>query len=160
MIKAIAYFRTSAAGNVGSGKDSNQRQRVAIQTYAAANGIAIDQRAAISACRSAQRQRITRLRASAWASATLMDWEAAVPGFPVRQQKRPPRSWALGGLVYPIVTAHGKSQHRSDSLLPIQGVGYWRLKEPPGLGSPRRPSSWRRDKAHAPERDSGPLVAA
>ncbi len=39
--KAIAYLRTSSATNVGADKDSEKRQRDAIQTFAARTGIAI-----------------------------------------------------------------------------------------------------------------------
>jgi DNA invertase Pin-like site-specific DNA recombinase len=38
-IKAFAYLRTSSAANVGSDKDSDTRQFLAINTYAVANGI-------------------------------------------------------------------------------------------------------------------------
>jgi DNA invertase Pin-like site-specific DNA recombinase len=40
-IKAVAYMRTSSAANVGVDKDSEQRQRVAIEKYASHNGIVI-----------------------------------------------------------------------------------------------------------------------
>ena len=39
--KAIAYMRTSSAANVGADKDSEQRQRAAIEAYASRNGITI-----------------------------------------------------------------------------------------------------------------------
>jgi DNA invertase Pin-like site-specific DNA recombinase len=39
--KAVAYMRTSSAANVGADKDSEQRQRSAIETYARANGIEV-----------------------------------------------------------------------------------------------------------------------
>jgi DNA invertase Pin-like site-specific DNA recombinase len=39
--KAFAYLRTSSATNVGADKDSDKRQRCAIQAYAKANRIAI-----------------------------------------------------------------------------------------------------------------------
>ncbi len=41
MTKAIAYLRTSSAANVGTDKDSDKRQRAAIQGYADANGIEV-----------------------------------------------------------------------------------------------------------------------
>ena len=41
MTKAIAYLRTSSATNVGADKDSEKRQRVAIEAYAATAGIEI-----------------------------------------------------------------------------------------------------------------------
>ena len=41
MIKAIAYLRTSSAVNVGADKDSDARQRNAIDAYAKANGFKI-----------------------------------------------------------------------------------------------------------------------
>jgi DNA invertase Pin-like site-specific DNA recombinase len=37
-IKAVAYYRTSSAGNVGADKDSEKRQREAVQAYARAHG--------------------------------------------------------------------------------------------------------------------------
>lgn len=37
-IEAIAYLRTSSAANVGCDKDSEKRQRVAIEAFAKANG--------------------------------------------------------------------------------------------------------------------------
>lgn len=40
-IKALAYIRTSSAANVGQDKDSDTRQRTAIEAYAARNGIMI-----------------------------------------------------------------------------------------------------------------------
>ena len=36
--KAIAYLRTSSAGNVGPDKDSDKRQRAAIEVFANVNG--------------------------------------------------------------------------------------------------------------------------
>ena len=39
---AIAYLRTSSATNVGSNKDSEQRQRAAITGFAEANGYTIE----------------------------------------------------------------------------------------------------------------------
>lgn len=42
MIKAVAYMRTSSAANVGEGKDSEPRQRAAIEAYAAEAGFHID----------------------------------------------------------------------------------------------------------------------
>ena len=39
--KAVAYLRTSSAANVGSDKDSDKRQRAAINAYAKANGFQI-----------------------------------------------------------------------------------------------------------------------
>ena len=36
--KAVAYLRTSSAGNVGPDKDSDKRQRAAIDAYAKASG--------------------------------------------------------------------------------------------------------------------------
>ena len=41
VVKAFAYLRTSSATNVGADKDSDKRQRAAINAYAAANGIEI-----------------------------------------------------------------------------------------------------------------------
>src|SRR6185369_15815420 len=38
MIKAVAYMRTSSAANVGADKDSESRQRLAIEAYAAHAG--------------------------------------------------------------------------------------------------------------------------
>jgi DNA invertase Pin-like site-specific DNA recombinase len=43
MTKALAYFRTSSAANVGSDKDSETRQREAVKRYAASNGYALEQ---------------------------------------------------------------------------------------------------------------------
>ena len=40
-MKAFAYLRTSSATNVGTDKDSDKRQRAAIDAYAAANGVEI-----------------------------------------------------------------------------------------------------------------------
>jgi DNA invertase Pin-like site-specific DNA recombinase len=37
-IQAVAYLRTSSASNVGSDKDSDKRQRAAIEAFAKANG--------------------------------------------------------------------------------------------------------------------------
>jgi DNA invertase Pin-like site-specific DNA recombinase len=37
-IAAVAYLRTSSAANVGSDKDSDKRQRTAIEAFARANG--------------------------------------------------------------------------------------------------------------------------
>jgi hypothetical protein len=39
--KAIAYYRTSSATNVGADKDSLARQKAAVTAYAKANKIAI-----------------------------------------------------------------------------------------------------------------------
>ncbi|WP_246737281.1 recombinase family protein [Nordella sp. HKS 07] len=39
--KAVAYLRTSSAANVGADKDSDKRQRVAIEAFAKANGFEI-----------------------------------------------------------------------------------------------------------------------
>jgi DNA invertase Pin-like site-specific DNA recombinase len=39
--KAVAYLRTSSAGNVGPDKDSDKRQRVAINSFAKASGFEI-----------------------------------------------------------------------------------------------------------------------
>jgi DNA invertase Pin-like site-specific DNA recombinase len=41
MSKAFAYLRTSSATNVGKDKDSDKRQRAAIETYAKAHGVEI-----------------------------------------------------------------------------------------------------------------------
>lgn len=41
MQNAIAYYRTSSATNVGSDKDSEARQRAAVEAYAKANGFKI-----------------------------------------------------------------------------------------------------------------------
>ena len=40
-MKAFAYLRTSSATNVGADKDSDKRQRAAIDAYAQANGVEI-----------------------------------------------------------------------------------------------------------------------
>jgi DNA invertase Pin-like site-specific DNA recombinase len=40
-IKAVAYYRTSSAGNVGADKDSEKRQRDAVHSYAKANGFEV-----------------------------------------------------------------------------------------------------------------------
>src|SRR6516164_9553398 len=40
-VKAVAYMRTSSATNVGSDKDSEKRQRAAIEAYAKRAGIAV-----------------------------------------------------------------------------------------------------------------------
>lgn len=37
-IEAVAYLRTSSAANVGADKDSDRRQRAAIESFARANG--------------------------------------------------------------------------------------------------------------------------
>ncbi|MEY9390652.1 DNA invertase Pin-like site-specific DNA recombinase [Bradyrhizobium barranii subsp. barranii] len=37
-VKAVAYLRTSSAANVGADKDSDGRQRAAIESFANANG--------------------------------------------------------------------------------------------------------------------------
>lgn len=42
MTKAVAYMRTSSAANVGEGKDSEPRQRAAIEAYAAEAGFVIE----------------------------------------------------------------------------------------------------------------------
>ena len=42
-IHAVAYYRTSSAGNVGADKDSEKRQRDAVQSYARANGFEVVQ---------------------------------------------------------------------------------------------------------------------
>jgi DNA invertase Pin-like site-specific DNA recombinase len=41
IVKAVAYFRTSSAANLGADKDSEKRQREAVRKYAKANGIEI-----------------------------------------------------------------------------------------------------------------------
>lgn len=41
LIEAVAYMRTSSATNIGEGKDSDKRQRAAIDAYAKAAGYAI-----------------------------------------------------------------------------------------------------------------------
>jgi DNA invertase Pin-like site-specific DNA recombinase len=41
MTPAVAYFRTSSAANVGEDKDSEKRQRIAVEQYAKANDIEI-----------------------------------------------------------------------------------------------------------------------
>jgi DNA invertase Pin-like site-specific DNA recombinase len=41
LVKAVAYLRTSSAANVGADKDSEKRQRAAIEAYARAAGFAI-----------------------------------------------------------------------------------------------------------------------
>src|SRR6516164_4604721 len=40
-IPAIAYFRTSSKSNVGTDKDSDKRQRAAVEGFAKANGYEI-----------------------------------------------------------------------------------------------------------------------
>src|SRR6516164_412957 len=40
-VKAVAYMRTSSATNVGSDKDSEKRQRAAIEAYAKRAGIVV-----------------------------------------------------------------------------------------------------------------------
>jgi hypothetical protein len=39
--KAVAYMRTSSGANVGADKDSEKRQRAAIENYASRSGITI-----------------------------------------------------------------------------------------------------------------------
>ena len=41
LIKAVAYLRTSSAANVGADKDSEKRQRAAIEAFARAAGYEI-----------------------------------------------------------------------------------------------------------------------
>jgi DNA invertase Pin-like site-specific DNA recombinase len=41
IVKAVAYLRTSSHANVGSDKDSDKRQRAAIEAFAKANGYTI-----------------------------------------------------------------------------------------------------------------------
>jgi DNA invertase Pin-like site-specific DNA recombinase len=41
LLKAVAYLRTSSATNVGADKDSDKRQRAAIETYAEREGLII-----------------------------------------------------------------------------------------------------------------------
>ena len=41
IVKAVAYLRTSSHANVGSDKDSDKRQRAAIEAFARANGYTI-----------------------------------------------------------------------------------------------------------------------
>ena len=41
LIQAVAYLRTSSAANVGADKDSDKRQRAAIDGFARANGYEI-----------------------------------------------------------------------------------------------------------------------
>lgn len=43
MSTAVAYFRTSSSANVGDDKDSQTRQRLAVQSYAARHGLTIVQ---------------------------------------------------------------------------------------------------------------------
>ena len=38
LVKAVAYFRTSSATNVGADKDSEKRQRAAVTQFAKARG--------------------------------------------------------------------------------------------------------------------------
>jgi DNA invertase Pin-like site-specific DNA recombinase len=38
LVEAVAYMRTSTLTNVGEGKDSEKRQRAAIEAYARATG--------------------------------------------------------------------------------------------------------------------------
>jgi len=40
-VEAVAYLRTSSATNVGADKDSEKRQRAAIQTFAKREGFEI-----------------------------------------------------------------------------------------------------------------------
>lgn len=40
--QAVAYMRSSSASNVGTDKDSDKRQRTAIETFAKANGYDIE----------------------------------------------------------------------------------------------------------------------
>jgi hypothetical protein len=40
-VRAVGYMRTSSAANVGDGKDSDARQRKAIESYAKAAGMVI-----------------------------------------------------------------------------------------------------------------------
>ena len=40
-VEAIGYMRTSSAGNIGEGKDSEARQRRAIESYAKRAGMVI-----------------------------------------------------------------------------------------------------------------------
>jgi len=40
-VDAIGYMRTSSATNVGADKDSEKRQRAAIESFARSNGFAI-----------------------------------------------------------------------------------------------------------------------
>jgi hypothetical protein len=40
-VEAVGYMRTSSAANVGDGKDSEARQRKAIEGYAKASGIVV-----------------------------------------------------------------------------------------------------------------------
>ncbi len=40
-VEAVAYLRTSSAANVGSDKDSDKRQRAAIEAFAKANGYVV-----------------------------------------------------------------------------------------------------------------------
>ena len=48
--KAIAYYRTSSAANVGSDKDSLARQKAAVTAYAKAHGIRFFTRNEAIAC--------------------------------------------------------------------------------------------------------------
>ena len=41
LTKAIAYLRTSSAANIGSDKDSDKRQRAAIEAFAKRAGLEI-----------------------------------------------------------------------------------------------------------------------
>jgi DNA invertase Pin-like site-specific DNA recombinase len=47
-VEAVGYMRTSSAANVGNGKDSETRQRAAIERHAKAAGFVI-----VNACRGA-----------------------------------------------------------------------------------------------------------
>jgi DNA invertase Pin-like site-specific DNA recombinase len=42
LVEAVAYLRTSSSANVGEGKDSDKRQRAAIEAYAKATGYTVD----------------------------------------------------------------------------------------------------------------------
>ena len=41
LVEAVAYIRTSSAANVGSDKDSDKRQRAAIESFAKRSGFAL-----------------------------------------------------------------------------------------------------------------------
>ena len=41
LVEAVAYIRTSSAANVGTDKDSDKRQRAAIESFAKRSGFAL-----------------------------------------------------------------------------------------------------------------------
>ena len=49
-VEAVAYIRTSSAANVGADKDSDKRQRAAIEGYAKRAGFALVERVQRRGC--------------------------------------------------------------------------------------------------------------